>query len=285
MPEIDFGDQSRIDLISIAPPTLGRTLATYHLIAHMHWPKNQSLRDQFLTTMLAKARQIIEDLELQPGDPDFSEALATTVRLAISEVIENFLDPEFRARGGYGTVAEAPGLSALQRIIRNNGPKWYVTGTLLLFVMTMANHHSERRGGASISKAVHLFENIVETPDIPTSRKEILRIWGTFKPVAHFCAAFMSLVVAAKTQSDYEQDTLLQGMFIDGLGRFLSFAREFQEFGTGFYAQGTKKPMLPPDETWLIPQGLRLPPAKIRPRPLTDHELEVLEQYRAPVLY
>ena len=79
MPEIDFGDQSRIELISFAPPTLERTLATYRLIAYMNWPKNQALRDQFLTTMLAKARQIVEDLELQPGDPDFSEELARII--------------------------------------------------------------------------------------------------------------------------------------------------------------------------------------------------------------
>jgi hypothetical protein len=183
--------------------------------------------------------------------------------------------------GATGPDAEARGIAAVLDLMAEDASHWYIAGSVVYLVRTMALYHANLPGGPSVAKALSLLERFSEGPAKPPDLQGLRRTWARFRPVAHLCAGFVSLLNEVRRKPDDEQDALAGTMFFDMLGVMLALGRTFQDFATGYRAPGQKTPLLEPAKIWTVPAALDLPPAEVRTAPFSAGTLDALKAYRA----
>lgn len=155
----------------------------------------------------------------------------------------------------------------------------------------------------SVSKAIFLMQEMLTDGQrpagkgLPASRKEIYKIWGAYKSVAHFWAAF-NLVGTSKIDTpsipapldEYRKDrrkwlqtSLMSGRNLPPFLRFLAMADLFRYWGIQKTPghQHTPTPLLDPMTTWHCKVPGRVPPLAMQIPPPTDAAKNLLENYKA----
>jgi hypothetical protein len=143
-------------------------------------------------------------------------------------------------------------------------------------------YHRDMPGGPSVGKAINLLERFSAGPDMPKDQRGLRAAWRRFKPVAHLCAAFVSLITEIQQEPEDRQGVLALGLFSAWLGVMLGVGREFQNFATSYKAPGQNAPLLIAAELCTVPKSLKLPKTKVKTAPFSAETLDAMKDYRAP---
>jgi hypothetical protein len=154
-----------------------------------------------------------------------------------------------------------------------------VVGALLTLIWMMdANHRNELPGGASLNKAIPLY---IEYPlFFPMAARALRGQWSRYKKVAHFCAAFAMRYDAARTKGPSGLDQYMVRAYHENLDDTLQVAAAFQRFGTTFIPRTAERPLMDPEDVWLL-TGIE-PDTEVPP-PLPPDMLASARRYRAPI--
>ncbi|MCH7870016.1 MAG: hypothetical protein IH881_20180, partial [Myxococcales bacterium] len=213
MPDLDLGNIADVDLSTSGRSSTERAFAGYRLLACMAWPTDEARREQFLATVTARAIDWLDNLHLVEDPDDPLVELEADFEAARSQVRSDSFESEFRAHGGYGSVAAAPGVEAFRTILENVDARWRAAGTVLYLIMAIAQHHPEIRGGASVNKAVFLMECFVKGSQFPTNRKDLMAAWSAYKKVAHLCAAYVCMTTRISQETEPTRTKFIAGLF------------------------------------------------------------------------
>jgi hypothetical protein len=140
--------------------------------------------------------------------------------------------------------------------------------------------HQERRGGASVGKAISLIDANAKSKGTGTAK--LWEIWTTYKDVAHLVTAAVLVSAEAKTRHQvapfllqpYRMAMLLPELVI-------SVAMTFENQGLQRVAYGRTEPMFDPASLWRIPADINLTPLAPPIRKITKTDLAVLSARRA----
>jgi hypothetical protein len=273
--------------------------AGWQVKAIMHWPNDQLARNNFLVTVAAGAMQHVQDELPRRVDrmlPDIASRVAATSGLPIGIAralvaaqaspalveaavwtITVEIDWElFRPSGGYGRVAAAEGMEAIQKATKGQGTFGAACGMLLTYIVRLATHHPDIP--ASLNRAIYIWVNCAKKDGrrIPAERdrKTMWTRWGGVSPLwaaGAFCYA------AAKAPGSphltYHDPDFRREM--------ISVSLWLADFAVRFKAIGARTPLLSEDEVVRVDCNLDA----VRPEipPLTDEELTWARSYRAPI--
>ena len=216
----------------------------------MH-PKDEKLRREFVKVSSASLAEV---------DGPEGALLRSTLRVDEHAMAE---------------IAALPSHSAVMK--RAIDASWFAgdaAGDILLHVLAAA---SDRPADATVRRAIFLLErrNVVGKSRCgkvrPASRAAITAAWAAYRSVAHFYAAI-------NLQRRRRNDLWLA--YFDDMPMLLTGAECLRRRGEAFYPPGSKKPVLRPDETWRIPQDLKLPEVNISLEGIDDWSTTRLEEYR-----
>jgi hypothetical protein len=186
----------------------------------------------------------------------------------------------WKAAGGFKTDAEADPYSKQQNDVLCQIPKILTVGKALDWVWAMDVHHRDMLpGGGSLHKAFAILQDPV--CGFPRSESSLWSAWKRYKPVAHLCAAFMfAFEDARRNGTPDEFDECMKYAYDEAIEETLSLVAAYQRFGTGFMPHGQRKPLIDPEETWLL-RGIEAHDSFVPP-PLPPELLAVAEAYKAP---
>lgn len=257
-----------------------RAIAVLRIYAVMAWPGDHQRQEQYIASELAELMAKFEEQIQVSGDPLFKLKIAHKARIATrSDFEEQFFIPH----GGYGAVAQAPGTERLEKNFMAPVQKWLVPSIILTATARISKHHPEIKGGGSVNKGVFLIENIAKrVPDnaLPKTASLIRKIWTDFKPVAHLCAGWMLTNFATNKMTGTNAKEK------DDLRLFLSASKWFEDFATTYVPHGRGSPLVSPAEIYEIPETADgIMPQDIIIEPLSDFELEIINEYVAPTPY
>lgn len=284
MPDLDLGAVASLDLTGSCEMSGALGDAGQRLLAYMAWPNDPERRRQYLATIGA---EVLADMHAKEphhfAGYGLGEIDADSWAGIRKNVIEGMAAKYFHPHGGFGAVAAAPGISALQAELEANAPSWCATGQLLYTIRSIDRFHGDVRGGASVHKAVELLERFIKAEDAIKDRTRIMKAWARYKPVAHLCAAYTeAMAIAVMYRGAVEKDIMDGAPFFSGLGRTLAVARDYQNFMTTFVPQAQRTPLVPEESVLKVPAGLVLHELPASIGPLPDNMLSTLRSYRAP---
>ena len=232
-------------------------------VTYMAWPNDESERNSFVATYLARFVQ----------NSDGSTASGTPAAIAFNSgdwiAFEKF--------GGLGAVAK-PAFDHLTERIAQVQRRWLLVADIFQMIVDIA--HDDRialRRGSSISKAIEL----CEIERIMPRHSQLRKAWSDFRDVAHLIAASAHLAhegIANATAA--REASILKAVWI-APDAVLALAAGLQEFGLQPKAVRKESPILRHDKLW------RVPPEHLPNKPfvvfrrLTDKQLEYLRTRRA----
>jgi hypothetical protein len=184
----------------------------------------------------------------------------------------------FRRAGSFKTASESDPYSKQQTAMLQQIPKMLTVGLALDLVWAMDVHHRGLPGGASLNKALAILQHPMF--GFPTSERSLRSAWSRYKPVVHLWAAFRLAYEEAREGAPDELDERMKCAYHERLDETLSIAATYQRFGAGFMPQGQRRPLLEPEEIWLL-RGIE-PHESFVPEPLAPEVLAVAEAYEAP---
>jgi hypothetical protein len=145
--------------------------------------------------------------------------------------------------------------------------------------------HQERRGGASVSKAVHLLAKVATSKG--TGQARLWDIWKEYKDVAPLVAA--AVIVVADMKERHKRTplifelrqllpfrvTLLMPELIIGLGITI------QRYGLQVPDLGQSESIFDPRTLWRIPEDINVAPVPMLSRKLRREDVVILNARRA----
>jgi hypothetical protein len=145
--------------------------------------------------------------------------------------------------------------------------------------------HQERRGGASVGKAIFLIDANAKSKG--TGAAKVWEIWTTYKDVAHLVTA--AVLVAAETQTRHRSapyglklhqfQPYRMAMLLPEL--VISVAITIENDGLQQVPHGQTESMFDPESLWRIPSDINLTPLAPPVRNITTTDLAVLKARRA----
>ena len=282
-----------------------RHLAAIRLMSYMVYPddaKRRGAAEITLRTILADwysggfARQdqeaqarVIRQIGPKLG-ADLRRAIADPAGWMTSRIFDEFLRPAGGTCDGAVALTSSPSAEQLSREWTERWWSIVYTGKILALIGSIDQHH--REAGASVNKAIHILcetegnEHIRGFPGVYES--SLKKAWAKFRPVAHLCGAYVT------TEAHYYEEQLSRdfweyweqapAFYDDGVFQvFCLLAKSAESFATSFFPRGQRRPLIPKEEIFALPEeifepGLPLPPF----RALTDEEVAALKTYRAP---
>jgi hypothetical protein len=159
--------------------------------------------------------------------------------------------------------------------------KGVVAGDVLRFLAQM---HYAGQQEPSVRKAVYLVKDYLsDAVDSfgnkgATSEISIRKCWETYKPVAHYWAAFRACSLSP--HNDFPK--LSETLFGDELNKFLAIAEFFRRFAENFKPSRIKlqEPLLPIDDLWRIPENYKLPEISLDVDELPEWMVDCLKEYK-----
>jgi hypothetical protein len=240
--------------------------AGINVLAVMIYPRDADARNELLATV--KTADISETLTSRLQGTMPKRSLQQLLALLVAEQIED--------EGGIEILSRTRGLDAVQNEMLHRVNRGQIAGAVLLKIARLA---LGRPPFASVKKAAFLLEQELggwqEQHEIavPTSSRRIQEMWEEYKPAAHLWAAMWLWERGVETVPFYTTETLLT---------FLAQAEILRQFGLLSYPHGRTRPFLDLHEVWKLPPDLFLPETQIEMAPLTERELSILQNYRAP---
>jgi hypothetical protein len=229
------------------------------LTAYMAWPNNESERDSFAATHVA--RSVYGDTP-SPGDRP-------------TEVASDWAD--FERFGGLGAVTRTAFGHLMEEIAKLQG-RWLLVSDIMHVIADMAyDNRVTLRGGASIAKAIDLCEN----ERVP-GHSQLRNAWSEFRDVAHLIAAGAHLAHQGLTEcTKVHEASILNAVWV-APDAVLALAAGFQEFGLQPKTVKKEAAILRVDKLWRIPTSIMPQKPFIVYRHLTDEQLAFLRTRRAP---
>ena len=145
--------------------------------------------------------------------------------------------------------------------------------------------HQERRGGASVGKAISLIAANAKSKGTGTAK--LWENWKTYKDVAHLVTA--AVLVSAEAQNQHRKAPY--GLKLHQLQPYrmamllpelvISVAMTIEAYGLQFVGAGRTKPMFDPESLWRIPPDINLTPVEPPPRKITKKDKAMLNARRA----
>ncbi|TWI73798.1 hypothetical protein IQ16_01942 [Bradyrhizobium huanghuaihaiense] len=254
------------------------------LVSVMAWPNrsDEVARHQFIASvMAANLGELQSSAEALP-DPAAAADWAETIDAIYNhEEWSNALDVtrrRFDEAGSYRAVAQASGLASIEAVIRKCEKGWFSAGLILALIRRMHQNH-ELAGGASVNKAVHIVEK-TGFPLVLRNRKDLLKAWTGYRPVAHFCAALFDAVTRSLAN---ETAGNIEGGPLDDVMCFLGEAQAYLDFGVSYSAPRSAEKLLDPHEVWRIPEDARVNSSLRDPAPLSGKLLAAAQSYKAAI--
>lgn len=160
-----------------------------------------------------------------------------------------------------------------------------VADTLLLHHGLSEGGHQQRRGGASVGKAIFLGAKRIKARG--ASQANMWEGWSTYKDAVHLIAA--AIAVCADIQRRNRTQPLgigLQDMLpirvvclvpelVTGVGL------HYQQYGLNCLAKGGTEPMFDPETLWRIPENIGIEPMLPLVREILPDEIVTLNARRA----
>ena len=162
-------------------------------------------------------------------------------------------------------ILSAGGFTTVERLVRDReiyGPPeaivnrgGWVASDVLLFVLL--NVETGNRDQATISKGIERFERFLAKPankhhQMPREKSGLIKMWSNFKPVAHLWAACR--VIGMEHENGVDEVST---------GRLLAISEELRRRGESYVPKHCKYPVLSPDKSWKLPDGLDLPNVEV----------------------
>ena len=153
-----------------------------------------------------------------------------------------------------------------------------MAGEILVTIRQIHEYHRQIRADEpSTSKSIVI---VAARRTIGTSILETA--WRNFRSVAHLWAA---LVCGNLQARGVEFPREFDPSYLDSLPVFLALAENMRRFGEGLTTrareEGKPKPILPPEQTWKVPEGFPLPEVGLRLPRLSERDVGELRGYRA----
>jgi len=228
------------------------------LTAYMAWPNDESKRDSFVATYLARFIQ--------------NSAGEMSRDLSVANVPTSQDWIAFEKFGGLGAVAK-PAFDHLNEEIAQLQRRWLLVADIFQLIVDMAyDDRIALRRGSSISKAIELCEIERTMP----GHSQLRKAWSDFRDVAHLLVASAHLAHEGISNSTATHEaSILKAIWIvpDGV---LALAAGFQEFGLQPKAVRKESPILRQDKLWRVPPCLVPKKPFVVFRRLTEEQLEYL---------
>jgi hypothetical protein len=218
------------------------------LLSYMFWPDDEQQRQVYCALPLVRALSSID--EKSTRDPDYADAY-------------HIVHDAFRRGRGWRALDKA-GLPS---------PKGYGVPLRTAAAILDIIRRAPRDG--SLNKAVHVVSETAKTYGLIGNRTRILQAWKSHRSVAHLGVA---LVFLGEFREQREFDDPRR------LGRFITIARDYQNFIVSYRPPRQSKPLVSEGEIWSIPADLRVGRLRLRQPlpPLPADMLAALRAYRAP---
>lgn len=218
------------------------------LLSYMFWPDDEQQRQAFCALPLVKVLSSIDDKSA--SDPDYADAY-------------HIVHDAFRRGHGWRVLSQA-GLPSP----KGRGMPLRTAAAILDII-----RRAPRDG--SLNKAVHVVSETAKTYGLIGNRTRILQAWRTHRSVAHLGVAQVFLGEFREPR-EFEDPRRL--------GRFITIARDYQNFAESYRPPRQSKSLVSDAEIWSIPADLRARRLRLRQPlpPLPADMLAALRAYRAP---
>jgi hypothetical protein len=179
-----------------------------------------------------------------------------------------------------------PAIGALARKLKIMQQHWTrVADIVHLHYDLTQGRHQERRGGASVGKAISLIAAKAESKGTGTAK--LWENWTTYKDVAHLVTA--AVLVSAEAQTRHRKAPY--GLKLHQLQPYriamllpelvISIAMTIETYGLKCVAVGRTEPLFDPESLWRVPPDINLPPLEPPTRRITKTDQAVLNARRA----
>jgi hypothetical protein len=240
-----------------------RATVLEHILAHIVFPDDEEDsaflgRRGYLLTLAAERLFELEDQGKAPAERldqqrKRVEDLGGLRRLIDCQALEHY-------RG-------LPGL----------GRHLFAVGHLTLLMARMEAAGVEK-GGASVSKAIHLVSQSAGSPKMLRNTNTLQRAWAKRRAVAHLCAAYIGMAVKWKLEQS-GGETCAQ-FVADRLPQLVAMALSLQHYLTGKSSHSRTEVLVSADHIWRLPDIPGLAPAPIPELPLPPWAQAVVDEYR-----
>jgi hypothetical protein len=218
------------------------------LLSYMLWPDDEQQRQAFSVLPLVQALSSID--EKSASDPDYADAY-------------HIAHDAFRRGHGW-------------RVLNKVGfPSSKGCGVPLRTAAAILDIIRRAPRDGSLNKAVHVVSETAKTYGLIGNRTRILQAWKSHRSVAHLGVAQVFLG-EFREPSEFDDPRRL--------GRFITIARDYQNFAVSYRPPRQSKPFVSEAEIWSIPADLRAGRLRLRQPlpPLPADMLAALRAYRAP---
>jgi hypothetical protein len=153
--------------------------------------------------------------------------------------------------------------------------QWNTVYFLMKALLCMHIHGTGKRGGASMKKALHLFEFAdLDRKFYVNNPRYAREAWNKFLPVCHILFAYLHLLDNPENDKFYIYDAR-------GLNSFLGFAKAIQDMLLDVrVVQNKNKPLVNENELYKIPHNLKLPEITCNFDPLVPEYQEIINNYQ-----
>jgi hypothetical protein len=261
-----------------------RFLESNLLMSVMYFPNNPETRKHYMACHAALARsEGFEDVKnshltgfitKEIYGIKIQEKKNNPINISKEEIAKSYA-----MSGGESTLLNAPALDDIREKTKLSFNRGFNAFRIFHTIWRLSK--AKIRGGASVNKAIHIMESSRAGKDshlknISFNSKSLRQDWAEYKNVAHLWVPYFFYIAHYRFR-EYSPH------FMPGLSNFLSIAEAFREFGENHFPRGRKEPTLNPAETWYPAKDFPLLcEVKLDPPPLSQEELNALQDYRAP---
>jgi hypothetical protein len=183
-------------------------------------------------------------------------------------------------------VVDHPAIGGLARDLRMIQQHWARVADIVHLHYDLAQgRHQQRRGGASVGKAISLIAANAKSKG--TGSAKLWENWTTYKDVAHVVTA--ALLVSAEAQTRHRKAPY--GLKLQQLQPYriamlvpelvIAIAMSIEGYGLKCVSSSRTDPLFNPESLWRIPPDINVTPIELPTRKITKTDLAVLNARRA----
>lgn len=249
--------------------------------AFLLWPEDSGSRDGYCAHQGTIAAGLLRDrfrsdIDGEVHPKEIHDLLVATAPWEVQRFHQSLISP-FDGQFSISHILEGlDGNLSAQMAEAERSAFW--AGMVLGVVHQMYVHHNtELNGGASVTKAIALLEDIGGP-----AGSNLRKYWSNHKAVAHLAQAAITVQVCFARDGILPEEELddwtIFGTVLQHTADVLHLARFFQEFGLGFVPKASSTgPLLNPETIWRMPVSIPYTADLFRIAPLRPDEFELVQ--------